>query len=74
MTLHFPRLVPANDNKIPLSQRHWLTPEYRAKLVEKFSIRTAVQKENQANLVKELELIANIKKSLIKRTLSRVIR
>ena len=67
MPLHFPRHVPANDNKIPLSQRHWLTPEYRAKLVKKFSIRTAVQKEKQANLVKELELIANIKKSLIKK-------
>ena len=73
MPLRFPRHVPANDNKIPLSQRHWLTPEYRDKLVEKFSIRTAVQKENQANLVKELELIANIKKPLIKRTLNRVI-
>ena len=70
MPLHFPKHVPANDNKIPLSQRHWLTPEYRAKLVEKFSKRTAVQKD----LVKELELIANTQKSLIKRTLSRVIR
>ena len=67
MPLHFPRHVPANDRKIPLSQRHWLTPEYRAKLVEMFSIRTAVQKEKQANLEKELELIANIKKSLIKK-------
>ena len=67
MPLHFPRHVPANDNKIPLSQRHWLTPEYRAKLVEMFSKRTAVPKEKQANLAKELELIANIKKSLIKK-------
>ena len=74
MPLNFPRHVPANDNKIPLSQRHWLTPEYRAKLVEKFLIRTPVQKKIQANLEKELELIANMKKSLIKITLSRVIR
>ena len=74
MPLRFPKHVPANDNNIPLSQRHWLTPEHRAKLVDKLSIRINVQKESQAKLAKELELMANSKKPLIKRILGKIIR
>ena len=74
MPLRFPSHVPANDNNIPLSQRHCLTPEHRAKLVDKLSIRINVQKESQAKLAKELELMANSKKPLIKRILGKIIR
>ena len=65
MSLHFPRRVPANDKNILLTQRHWLTPEYRARLVEKFSINTQKQLENKNKLEKELALIAQHKKILI---------
>ena len=65
MSLHFPRRVPANDKNIPLIQRHWLTPEYRARLGKKFSINTPKQLETKNKLEEELALIAQHKKILI---------
>lgn len=69
MPLSFPTHVPANDKNIPLSQRHWLTPEKRAQLVKKASIETKEQLQNQAKLEKMLEFIAECKKHLIKKAL-----
>ena len=69
MPLNFPTHVPVNDKNIPLSQRHWLTPEQRTQLVKKASIETKEQLENQAKLENELELIAKYKKPLIKKVL-----